>query len=253
MALAIDASTPAVATGTTAAITTASFTTPAAVFLLALVGRNVSTAATNSTGTVSGAGLTWARAGQKTDYASATTVISGGTNQPADADVWWAYSPSALTAQTVTDTRADALSGANREHALQVMVLTGAETTWGGAIGATAASSGLPSLATTTTAAGAWMFSVSTDWLAKGAGTAGAGQTIINDYTVTGNVTVHFWRQTASTATPGTSVTENLTAPSAEQYNMINVEVRPAAGGSTANPLSVRAVIRVPMIRAANY
>lgn len=228
MALAIDASSPALASGTTATITTSAFTTPASVFLLARVARNVGTAGANSAGTVSGAGLTWTKIGAKTDYASETGVVTGGTNQPACVEMWWAYSSSALTSVTVSDARSDGLTGANHEHALKVSVITGAESTPAGAKTANAAASGLPSTTTTTTAANAWLFSVSTDWLAKGSGTAGTGQTIENDYNVTGNISAHFWRQTSTTATSGSSVTNNLTAPSAEQYNMLTVEVRPS-------------------------
>lgn len=249
MALAIDASSPAMASSATSlTITTAAFTTPTDVFLLALVGRNGINATDDDTGTVSGAGLTWTLAGRKSQVGAGQ--IAGGTGQPGCAEVWWAYSASALTAQTVSDAR-----GANgaQHHALQVMVLTGAETTWGGAIGATGANGALPSLATATTAANAWMFSVVSDWAATGTSTVGSGQTRINDYSVSTQITVRFWRQTAATTTSGTSVTENLTAPSAEQYNMLNVEVRPVAGAVTPIPAPPRVVSRAARIRSSHF
>lgn len=230
MALAIDASSPAlVSSASAAAITTAAFTTPANVALVAFVGRNTPTAGSNATGTVSGAGLTWTMAGRKSD--NGTGQITGGTAQPGCVEIWVAYSASALTSQTVTDTIA--VSGVGHDHAMQVLVITGAETTWAGAITATGAASGLPSLALTTTAANAWVMSAATDWQALGNGTVGSGQTMAGQYHNSGQISVHFWRQTATTTTSGTSVTDNLTAPSGEQYNMLSIELRPAAGGGT--------------------
>jgi hypothetical protein len=252
VALAINAASPAMVAGNTTTITSAAFTAPAQSFLLALVGRNVTGAGVNGTGTVAGAGVTWTLAGQKTDYASATKNITGGTNQPTDVELWWAYTAAGFTSQSVTDTRADGLSGVNLEHAMQVQVLTGAETAWGGAIAATGANTGTPSLALTTTGAGSWVYSVSTDWNSMGAGTPGSGQTIVNEYTVSGQITIHFWRQTATTTTSGTAVTQSLTAPTPQLFNMLDFEVRQSTATASL-PQRARSVQRVAGIRAANF
>lgn len=251
MALAIDVSTPAITSAAAATCTTAAFTTPAAVLLVALVGRDTGVAAANSLGTVSGAGLTWTLAGRKTDSTGATGVITGGTAQPGCVDVWWAYSAAALTSATITDTRAD---NGTKNHALKVMVLTGAETTWAGAVAANGAASGLPTVTLTTTAGNAWVFAASLDWAQKGLGTADTGQTIVDEFNSTSNITFHVWRQTSTTAASGTSVTNDLTAPAAEQYNIVGIELRAVAGGGGAavSPRRMTVVRQAPM-RAANF
>ena len=228
MALAIDPSTPAITSGSTAAIASAAFTTPANVLLVALVGRDSASAGVDATGTVSGAGLTWTLAGRKSAV-GATGQVAGGTAQPGCAEIWWAYSSTALTSVTVTDTRA----GGPDDHAIQVMVITGAESTWGGAIAANGAASGLPTATLTTTAANSWVMACSTDWSAGGNATAGSGQTIISQFHLASQISIHFWRRTATTPTSGTSVTCNLTAPSGQQYDMLALEIREAPTSGT--------------------
>jgi hypothetical protein len=231
VALAIDASSPALVSGTGATITTAAFSPPANSFILVAVGRNGPVSGQDDTGTISGAGLTWTLMGRKSSVGS-TGQITGGTAQPGCIEYWWAYSASALTSVTITDTRTNG-SGTGYDHAMQPYVITGAETTWSGAITANASSSGLPSVALTTTAANAWVFSANTDWAQKGNCTVGSGQTKTSEYNNTGQISIHFWRQTSATATSGTSVTSNLTAPSAQQFDQLAVEIRPANGGSS--------------------
>lgn len=236
MALAVDASSPALFSGTTRAISSASFTTPTNVFLLAMVGRNGALTGDDDTGTISGAGVTWTLAGRKSAV-GATGQISGGTAQPSCTELWWASSATALTAQTITDTATQpGNAGVGYDHAVQLLVFTGAETTWGGAISAGGAASGLPSMSLTTTRAAAWVFASATDWAANGNATAGASQTIQSQYTNTGQISIHFWRQTATTSSSGTSVTDNVTAPSAEQWNGLIIEIRPPAAAGVLLP-----------------
>lgn len=251
MALAIDASTPALASSGngTVTVTTAAFTTPANVFLLALVGRNGPASSTDDTGTVAGTGLTWALAGRKSAVGSGQ--IAGGTAQPGLAEVWWAYSAAALTAQTVTDTRTVQIN-TGYDHTLKVLVITGAETTWGGAIAANGANGSAPTVNLTTTANGSWVFAVVPDWSASGAATVGSGQTLVDDYNNGTQISIHFLRQTTATATSGTSVTSNITAPASEQFNILAVEVRAAGGAAAAAPPRLNVVRQAPM-RAANF
>lgn len=254
MALAIDASTPALASATTGtAVSTAAFTTPTAVFLLAMVARDSPGTPTGNTGTITGAGLAWTLAGRKSDTGS--NQIAGGTGQGGIAEMWWAYSSAALTSVQVTDTQ----SLTNQAHGLKVIVITGAESTWGGAISAggsaNTGASPVPSATLTTTAANSWVFSCSNDWNASGAGTAGSGQTIIDSSTISGTgtgITAHYWRQTAVTATSGTSVTNNLTAPSGQTWNELILEVRASTGAAPTPPRRLQNP-RAAVIRASSY
>lgn len=230
MALAIDASTPAMVSLLTGAdITTAAFTSPANVMLIALVGRNGPNGTVDDTGVVSGAGLTWALAGRVSAVGSGQT--SPGLGQPGCVEAWWAYSAPALSAVTVTDTRA-VPNNTGYDHALKVLVFTGAETAWGGAISGNASASGAPTATLTTTTNGSMVLGVATDWSQSGAGTAGSGQTMLEEFDHGGQITIHFWQQTGLAATSGTSVTTNLTAPATENYNMLAIEVRDGSGAS---------------------
>lgn len=254
MALAIDASTPALASNSASATTTltsAAFSPPAGSFILVMTARDSAGATVNEQQVISSTpALTWTIIGRKTDYASATSVIAGGTNEPGDIEMWWAYTATAPGSTTVSTALASGATAA--DAAMQVVVLTGAETTFGGAKAASGNTATTPSVAVTTTAANSWVFSMSTDWTAGVVGTVGAGQTIINQVQFSGLMTYNFWRQTATTASSGTAVTNNLTAPASQQWNEIAVEVRPGAV-ATPNPLAVRAVTTVPRIRAAHF
>jgi hypothetical protein len=242
VALAIDASTPAKVTGTTAAIVTSSFSPPAASMLVAFVARN-GPASNNDDGTVSSTGgLTWALAGRK----SKTVTSTGGAGTEACAEIWVAYAATAPGSITVTDTRADAATGSDRQHILKPVVVTGDEVTWAGAIAAAFSASGLPSVSLSTTQPSSWVLGVSSDWSAAGLGTVGSGQTMIDEDNVVGQYSAHIWRQTSTTPASGTSVTMNLTAPSAEQFNQLAIELReqlstsaaPSAPGRPTHPRS---------------
>jgi len=49
---------------------------------------------------------------------------------------------------------------------------------------------------------------------------------MIDEDNVVGQYSAHIWRQTSTTSASGTNVTMNLTAPSAEQYNELAIEIR---------------------------
>lgn len=227
MALAIDPTTPAKVTGTTAAIATGAFSPPAGSVLWAFVARNGPVAG-NDDGTVSSTGaLSWSLAGRKSTNVGST----GGAGTEACVEIWRAYAATAPGSITVTDTRADGASGADRQHILKVLVITGAEPVWAGAITGTSSASGLPSGSVTTTRASSWVFAVASDWAQAGLGTAGTSQTIIDEDDVAGQYSAHIWRQNSTTPASGTSVTMNLTAPAAQQYNELAIEVREPADG----------------------
>lgn len=235
MALAVDASSPAkvAVIGTVTPATTASFTAPTNALLVAYIFYNsISGNDNNQTVTDSG-GLSWTRNGRKSRDLSS---LSGVVGTDGGVEIWSATTSSSV-ARTVS---AAHVSGATNHATLVVKVYTdsgGAPTI--GAIAASFSASGLPSASLTTTAANSWVWSVSSDWAQKGAGTAGASQTLStsDENDVAGQYSGHVWRQTSTTAT-ASSVTNNLTAVSAQQYNMLIVEVK--ANPATAFPRPVR-------------
>lgn len=249
MALAIDASTPSLATSTTAAVTTASFTPPSGALLVLCYGANNGTAAQDtsiSTVTNTGTAATWTRRARKNNNASST----GGTGTDGGAEIWTATAPGAA----ITVTANGLNSGAGYEKALKIWVLTGADTTNVTNVAGATAASALPSVALAGCLAGSHVFAVSSDWNQAGLGTAGTGQTIStgDEMNVTGQITTHTWRTTSVLASSG-SQTMNLTAPAAEKYNLVVLEVRDGGGAAATAPLHHLSNLRVPIIRAANF
>src|SRR6185436_11858054 len=73
-----------------------------------------------------------------------------------------------------------------------------------------------------------WVFGVAADTNSGTARTLGTSQTMVHEFASTG-LTDTYWvqRRTSTTPTSGTSVTINVTAPTAERYNLTIVEVLP--------------------------
>ncbi|HEX2700650.1 MAG TPA: fibronectin type III domain-containing protein [Acidimicrobiales bacterium] len=214
--LAIDRSAYKDASGT---VTTAPFDTSGPNELL--VAFVSSDGPAGMTASVSGSGLGWSLARR--------TNTQLGTSE-----VWSAFAPNKLTAATVTSTP----SSAGYVQSLTVLAFSGAA-----GIGATSganAPSGAPAVSLTTTAAGSWAFAVGFDYDGAIARTLGAGQTMVHQAVQAGSGT--FWAQSTSapTATAGTLVTLNDTAPTNDRYNLAAVEVRSAA--ATAGPPTITAV-----------
>lgn len=227
--VAIDASAPAIATGTGTTLASASFSPPANTLLVVLYAAN-NPAATDASlsGVSSSPALTWTRRARKSTSASS----DGGAGTNGSADIWTApYA--AGGAITVTATSNDGSSGAGHEKALQVMPLTGADTTALTNIITATSTSGLPSGTLASCTAGSYGFAASSDWAQAGLGTAGTGQTIISESNTAGQMTMHFWRTTTTLASSG-SQTMNLTAPAAEQYNLAAIEIKDSGGGAVA-------------------
>lgn len=212
MALAIDASSPALATipNTGASVTSASFTPPAGsqlwvgtVFNGNAGGQTTTVASTPSLGAFS-------------------QIIMTNTQEVPSS---WHYA-SIVTSQsyTVTATRSNTN---NRGMSMLVRVITGMETTPGGQTATANNNSGLPSQTITTTRDGSLILAVSGDWAQAGLGTAGTSQTILAEHNLSGDYTSHFWRRDGFPV--ATSYTINLTAPSAQDYNLSIVEIRAAA------------------------
>jgi hypothetical protein len=198
-------------------VTTASFDTSGPDQLLVAFVSSDGPAGTPMTFSVTGAGLTWR-------LAQRTNVQWGGT------EVWSAYAPNTVTGGRVTSTPGTG----GYFQSLTVLAFTGAS-----GIGATAsanASTGPPSIAVTTTAAGSRAFAVGNDWDGAVARTLPAGQVMVRETVQAGAGT--FWVQSTTGPTPdsGTQVILNATAPTTNRWNFTAVEVMPAptSGGPPA-------------------
>jgi hypothetical protein len=239
VALAIDGSTPAVATNTSttvATITTASFTPPAGALLLVMWAGDTQASVTPGTPTITdnlGAHLTYTLV----DHRKLTDTPTGVDGQAA---VWWAVVGSSA-AMTVTVTSGTA-SGA-RESALKVVVITGQHATPIGAHG-TSGTKSAASIAQsyTGTASSNWGFIAICDWDLKGAETAGTGCTVINSANVASAISYGFLRRTTADGTNGGSTTLNVTIPTTStNLCWCYVEVVPAATAAATFPPSPRA------------
>jgi hypothetical protein len=182
--------------------------------LLAFVSSDgPSSASSQSFSGLSGGGLTW-------------TLRRRANAQAGTAEIWQAAAPAALSSAVITATRA---SG-SYQGAITVAAFSGADTATAGATASASAASGAPSASLTTTRAGSWVWGVGEDWDKAAARTLGSGQTMVDQFLSPSGDTFWTQRQTATTATAGTTVTINDTAPTADRWDLSLVEVLPAAG-----------------------
>ncbi len=226
MALAIDGSTPAIATVTnnsTTTVTTASFTPPAGSLLL--IGWMWNTQAGDNPSAPSitdnlGAHLTYNLLDHKTH---ATSPTANG-----QAASWWAtVGTSAAMTVTVTSGAGTSLQGGG----LSVIVFTGQDSTTQigahGKDGSTSAASIAQSY--TASATGGWGVIFATDWDAQAAMTAGTGCTLVgsaNDVQITHGVV----RRTTADDSNGSSNTLNVTLPgTSTNLSWVYAEVLPVA------------------------
>jgi hypothetical protein len=191
------------------AVTTAAFATRAAnELLLAFVSSDGPLGAAQ-TATVSGAGLTWTRVVR----ANAQAGVS---------EIWKATAPAPLASATVTS----APGYAGYDQSLTVVCLTGAAGT--GRVAAASAPSGAPAVTLPSSAAGAWAFAVGNDWDRAIARTLPPTQALVHEWrdTAAGD---DFWVQRLATpvSAAGVSILMNVTAPTADRWNLAAVEVVP--------------------------
>ena len=211
--VAVDTTVSADGTTNSGVLSTGAFSTAGAgEVLLALVQSDGPGAAGGQTTTVTGAGLTW-------------TLVSRENGQAGVSEIWKATAATTLSGATVTATQS---STSNYHQSLTVIALTGVA-----GIGATAhanAATAAPTVSLTSTRAGSLVFGAGNDWDGATARTVGAGQAMLREYrdTVSGD---DFWAQkvTAPTGATGSTVTVNDTAPTADRWNLVAVEVIPAA------------------------
>lgn len=227
MALAIDASSPAVAnaaTGTTATVTTASFTPPANSLLVVLWAGDIGGGITPGTApTITdslGTPLTYTL--QQWERRGSTASVNG------QAAIWTApVATSAAMTITVTN-------GTANDNSVKVLVITDSSQPTVGTSSKNGQSTGTTvAMSYTATAAGSWGFSVISDWDGVATETAGTGTTLIGSALVNTNYTYGFYRRTTADGVSGSTTTlnANLSVASAN-LQWAAVEILPAAGGT---------------------
>jgi hypothetical protein len=155
--------------------------------------------------TVSGSGLTWSRVAQENGALG-------------DSEVWVAK---VTTNKIVKPTAKVAKKG----YTVVLTDVSYKNATGIGATGTFKSASGAPTGTVTTTQGNSWVWSVGSDWLKSKARTPGPGQTILSQNTDIYGDTYWVQSTTAATPTAGTSVTINDTAPTADPYNLVLVEI----------------------------
>jgi hypothetical protein len=240
MAIAVDASTPAALLGSGAVtdpLASNSFTPPDG-SLIVLGVSGASHTANPMITSVTGGSLSW----------SAVTTADQGTL--AAAELWIAYcatSPGSMTASV------DWANKPNQGALLSVVVLTGCDSTQNGAIATPQTGTGqTASVNLTTTRDGSRVFACHANFTSASSPTTGAGQTIVfNGNTMFGTSNGNgYWLQSTSsnTATSGTSVTINDTAPTGLTMAMVAFEVLAAPGGA-APSMTTPAFNAIPFMR----
>lgn len=225
MALAIDASTPAIAVQSVAivaTVATASFTPPAGSLLIIRWSGDTAGGATPSTPTITdnlGVHLTYTLLDFQS-RASAPTVDG-------QAASWWAV-VGASTAMTVTVT-SQSISG-NRLAALNVTVMTGQNvSTPIGAHGKSgSASTSSIAQSYTAQATNSWGFIGVLDWDVAGPETAGSGCTLEGSANIGIGDTYGFVRRTSADGSNGASNSLNVTLPgTSNNLSWVYLEVLP--------------------------
>jgi hypothetical protein len=231
MALAIDASSPAITTQTsttTPTVATGSFTPPAGSLLLIGWSGNTGSASDPSAPSITdslGGHLTYTLVGWK--HRGVAPTVDG------QAAMWWAVvgSSAAMTVTVTTGTG----SGA-QQAALKVWVMTGADTTGIGASGLTGSTSAASiAQSYTAQATGGQSFIAVCDWDLKGVETAGTGATRDGSANVGTDISYGFFHRTLADDSNGVSNTLNVTIPgTSTNLNWVYAEIKPAAGGAAA-------------------
>ncbi len=248
MAVLLDASTPAKATGTATTVTTLSFTPPSGSLITLCYMANDGTGTTDVKASAmanTGTAITWARTVSKGLW----TGSLGGAGQPGVSEIWTGVG----TGGAITCTATGVGTGTGSEKMLKALVWTGADTTtFNVAAAASPSTAGVfPSATLASALAGSFGLAASSDWAQKGLGTAGTGQTMVDENNVSGQITEHVWRTTSALGSSGNQ-TMNQTAPTLQQFNIVALEIRAASGTATA-PRIQRMPTRVPILRASTF
>ncbi len=176
--------------------------------LLAFVASDGPRSGTQRFTSVTGGGLTW-------------TLRARANAQAGVSEVWQAVAPSPLTGVTVTATRAVG----SYQGMLAVVAFSGASLTATGATAGASASTGAPTASLVTTRAGSWVWAIGNDWDGATARTVATGQVKVREFLSSQGDTFWVQRTVGPTATAGTRVTINDTAPRNHRWNLVLVEV----------------------------
>lgn len=157
--------------------------------------------------TISGGGLSW-------------TLVQRANREAGTSEIWKAYAPAPLSNVTVSSTQRTG----GYDQSLTVVTFTGASGIGNSAF--THGSSGAPSAAITTTAAGSLIYAVGNDWDRAVARTLGNRQVMVHEW-VDSRVGDTFWVQAADRPSPsaGASVRLNATSPTRDRWNLAIVEI----------------------------
>ena len=192
------------ATGTSTA--TVSVSTPTAGDLVVAFVAGDGPSSGGQTATVSGGGLTWSLVGR--------TNTELGTSE-----IWSARATGTLSAAAIKAS----LTKTGDTVSLTVVAYSGASGV--GASKGASASTGAPTGSLTTTQAGSWVFAVGNDWDHATNRTLGPNQTLVSEATVSAGDTYWVQSTTAPTASAGTPVTINDTAPATDRWNLELIEI----------------------------
>jgi len=200
-------------------------TTSASELLLAFVATDAKSSGITVT-SMTGAGLTW--------------VLVRRTNaQLGTAEIWRAFAPNRLSRVSVRANLSQRVPAS-----ITIVSFTGADTSGtngSGAVGATGsgnANPGAPTATLVTTRNNSWVFGVGCDWDNAIGRTVPSNQTLVNQYLASVGDTYWVQRQAAPTATSGTTVTINDTAPATDRFNLSIAEVLAAPASGTTYTIS---------------
>lgn len=238
MAIAVDASTPARATGnTTQAVTTATFSPPANSLLVACTSAS---AGSNSDPTVAitdnNGGFTWTQVGRASKTSTSSTGISGGV-----ASIHVAPLVAGATNLSVTATQTNGSSPTS----LKIYVLTGtllSGTTFDGStIGFSTANDATTTAFTSTSTAGLLVVSA-TEWTAPGTAPTSA-DTTYDAYTQSTNLDgLSGYR--AITAIASQTADLHCAGTSAAQWLYVTAEILPSLTGLPRPPMRVLQAVK---------
>jgi hypothetical protein len=213
--LALDANVSTNGTQATTVTSPAFSTSSTNELLLAFIATDYLGGANTTVTGVSGGGLTW-------------VLVVRSNGQSGSSEIWRAFASARLTNVTATATLSQSVVSSITVISLSGIDATG--TNGSGAIGATSpasAASGAPTASLTTTRNNSWVFGVGNDFDNAIARTAGANQTVVHQFLTSAGDTYWVQMQNSTTATSGTSVLINDTAPTTDRYNLAIVEVLP--------------------------
>ncbi|MEU4225797.1 hypothetical protein AB0F17_16005 [Nonomuraea sp. NPDC026600] len=238
MAIAIDATTPAIVTGTTTC-TTASFTAPANSLLVAL-GAAADGAATLSMSN-SGTGLTW------------TTQVQHMTGEDSGAFAVAAFIATAVAVPSVARTVTFTTSSGGSTVDMKLLVVTGADIA-GTPVGAKgeghSSTANLSAAVYTSTVAQSRAVGIGTDSTATGGSPTSSDTGFAFDHAFDASGIAVY--KSADTGSSGTGVTLNFNGSGTRTWNWAAIEILPAVA-SFAAPRPLTPGMSAPIFRGAYY